>query len=504
MKFLVLVTVLLCILNSAIADPKCYRCLGEGDVCNPSSSICPYGTICANISDTNRCVALPTLGGNCSVTEACLDGYKCDDGTSICVAKDYLGYGEKCTSDSQCTNELKCVNGGLCLNEKYPKCSKRGGCKPGETCIEGNCTTPLADGAVCKEDDDCIYTRSCLKNRCTVPLTVPEGGDCEDTVDCDVSKGLRCVKGSCMQFVSGTNCTVQNDQWQCPDMSICTCDSPSNFTGGCQDIIDFSSITQSKFNSYYECVSKSGCPYVDNIIKESCLSKCSNPVDVESNIDRLCNSGNIVKGTFLFTVLIVLSSLLFSMYQSNSYSPQAGCIPLRIKKKYIDGGNGGALGDKGEQPHDRLVLLDIQVMLVTSGSGETWVFPKGSIKKNETKKKAAKRETFEEAGLKGKIVKSIEPLEVADHHKECNLTYYVLYVKKKKKEWDESDKRLRNWFSLNTVLKERLPMKPHIEQAIIATQRAISIYQNNFGKDPIPKDNFKLKKKELEMALFKK
>ncbi|GAM28412.1 hypothetical protein SAMD00019534_115880 [Acytostelium subglobosum LB1] len=190
-------------------------------------------------------------------------------------------------------------------------------------------------------------------------------------------------------------------------------------------------------------------------------------------------------------------SLASVMYQCAAYKPQSGCIPLRIKKKKL--AQQVALSN-GEMA--KLFTIDFQVMLVTSGGGDSWVFPKGSIKKSETKKEAAKRETFEEAGLEGKFAKSIPPLEVADHHKECNLTYYVLYVKKVNKQFDEADKRKRHWFSLATVLQEAIPMKPHIQQAIISTQRALNIHSSSFGN--VIKIEYKTKKKEVEAALLSK
>ncbi|KAF2069173.1 hypothetical protein CYY_009504 [Polysphondylium violaceum] len=175
--------------------------------------------------------------------------------------------------------------------------------------------------------------------------------------------------------------------------------------------------------------------------------------------------------------------------QSASYNNQAGCIPIRIKK-LAGSGNGSSL----------LSLEDFQILLVTSGtSGENWVFPKGSIKKSESKKEAALRETMEEAGVKGKIIKALAPIDVADHHKGCNLRYFPTYVKKKQSKavWDEKSKRHRKWYRLSDAPTTIYPLKPHIMASIVALQRSIGVYQQEINQAlklaDIPFDQFPLK-----------
>jgi len=175
--------------------------------------------------------------------------------------------------------------------------------------------------------------------------------------------------------------------------------------------------------------------------------------------------------------------------QSPAYNNQAGCIPIRIKK-LVASANGSSL----------LSLEDFQILLVTSGtSGENWVFPKGSIKKSESKKEAALRETMEEAGVKGKIIKSLTPIDVADHNKGCNLRYFPTYVKKKQSKavWDEKSKRHRKWYRLSDAQTTIYPLKPHIMTSIVALQRAIGVYQQEINQSlklsEIPFEQFPLK-----------
>ncbi|KYQ89851.1 hypothetical protein DLAC_09826 [Tieghemostelium lacteum] len=181
-----------------------------------------------------------------------------------------------------------------------------------------------------------------------------------------------------------------------------------------------------------------------------------------------------------------------SAYLSENYTDQAGCIPIKIKKDVSqltvtsNTSTSTAIGDGSvSTPHpifSMLTLNDFYILLVTSGtSGEHWVFPKGSIKKGEKKKVAAKRETLEESGLKGKIIKDLEPIILADHHKGVNLTYFPYLIKDKKKSekksaWQESSKRQRKWFPISQVLQMIAPVKTHIESATIHLQRQLGLY----------------------------
>lgn len=56
------------------------------------------------------------------------------------------------------------------------------------------------------------------------------------------------------------------------------------------------------------------------------------------------------------------------------------CIPVRTRE---DGG--------------------LEVCLITSRNGRGWVFPKGGWERDETIEMATKRETYEEAGVRGTL-----------------------------------------------------------------------------------------------------
>ena len=50
---------------------------------------------------------------------------------------------------------------------------------------------------------------------------------------------------------------------------------------------------------------------------------------------------------------------------------------------------------------------DVKLLMVTSLTRGRWVFPKGTLKKGEGKLKGCRREAFEEAGIKGKILSDL-------------------------------------------------------------------------------------------------
>ena len=116
---------------------------------------------------------------------------------------------------------------------------------------------------------------------------------------------------------------------------------------------------------------------------------------------------------------------------------KAGAVPIRLK---------------GNQ---------IEVCLVSSCSTtDCLVLPKGTVNQGETKKGAARRETFEEAGLRGSLLneakKKIETKSQAQHDKSYQVTFYLLKVEKVLKDWPESDIRDRRWYPLHDLPNDKM------------------------------------------------
>lgn len=111
---------------------------------------------------------------------------------------------------------------------------------------------------------------------------------------------------------------------------------------------------------------------------------------------------------------------------TTQYKKQAGCVPI----KRIDN--------------------VLHVLLVTNKSGKNWVLPKGSIKRSEVGHEAAKRETNEEAGIKGEVIATLGTF--MDHKKEYSIQFFSLNVTKEKKKWLENSTRKRQWFPIEEAI----------------------------------------------------
>jgi len=87
----------------------------------------------------------------------------------------------------------------------------------------------------------------------------------------------------------------------------------------------------------------------------------------------------------------------------------------------------------------------LQILLITSSNGH-WIFPKGTIKKKETARDAAIRETFEECGVTGRIGNELG--RWFDKKKNVYVTYFLLFIEEQMDSWLEEKERIRKWYSL--------------------------------------------------------
>src|SRR4051812_20297500 len=106
----------------------------------------------------------------------------------------------------------------------------------------------------------------------------------------------------------------------------------------------------------------------------------------------------------------------------------------------------------------------LEVLLLTSRGTGRWVIPKGWPMRNRTPAGTARREAFEEAGVKGELW-SKKPIgsfrymkRDESYNDEILVRVFVLGVEQQKKKWPEKDQRRVRWFSLRqaaTLVKER-------------------------------------------------
>jgi 8-oxo-dGTP pyrophosphatase MutT (NUDIX family) len=85
---------------------------------------------------------------------------------------------------------------------------------------------------------------------------------------------------------------------------------------------------------------------------------------------------------------------------------------------------------------------NIAIMFVTSQRRGRWILPKGNLKPDESHKKGCKREAFEEAGIKGRILTDFPMTHVVTKSdngavSQVAVTYYPMLVSKQFDEWPE-------------------------------------------------------------------
>jgi 8-oxo-dGTP pyrophosphatase MutT (NUDIX family) len=107
----------------------------------------------------------------------------------------------------------------------------------------------------------------------------------------------------------------------------------------------------------------------------------------------------------------------------------------------------------GALPYKRADGDGLKVMLVTSRETKRWVIPKGWPMKDRKPHAAAKREAFEEAGVRGEIGK--RPIGSFEYDKRlksqatvtCKVEVFPLKVRDQAETWPERGEREGRWFS---------------------------------------------------------
>lgn len=96
------------------------------------------------------------------------------------------------------------------------------------------------------------------------------------------------------------------------------------------------------------------------------------------------------------------------------------------------------------------------ILFVTSIARGRWILPKGNVRKGEDVLSAVKREGFEEAGVKGKLIEQFPftiPISKSEkgQMKFVPVTYYPLLVTEQYETWPEEGKRERHWVLLDNA-----------------------------------------------------
>lgn len=96
----------------------------------------------------------------------------------------------------------------------------------------------------------------------------------------------------------------------------------------------------------------------------------------------------------------------------------------------------------------------LKVLLITSRDTGRWVIPKGGVEGGDTPRKAAAREAFEGAGVRGVIGKkalglfSYEKRLRSGRAKPTTVEVFTLHVKRELKNWPERGQRRLVWMTI--------------------------------------------------------
>jgi len=106
----------------------------------------------------------------------------------------------------------------------------------------------------------------------------------------------------------------------------------------------------------------------------------------------------------------------------------------------------------------RIYKNKLQVLIITSRNGKKWIIPKGIIEPGDSDRFTALKETREEAGVNGKVLKKM--IGIYSYEKWdsiCEVTLYPLQVTEVHDQWDESHFRKRKWVSVKRAVKKVKP-----------------------------------------------
>lgn len=101
----------------------------------------------------------------------------------------------------------------------------------------------------------------------------------------------------------------------------------------------------------------------------------------------------------------------------------------------------------------------LEVLLVTSRETGRWIIPKGWPSKRMSDNAAAAREARQEAGVTGKVSQKVygnyryRKIDKGNVRL-IDVSVFLLWVKKEKKNWREKTERQRSWFDIETASKK--------------------------------------------------
>ncbi|KAJ3051265.1 hypothetical protein HK097_007750 [Rhizophlyctis rosea] len=99
-----------------------------------------------------------------------------------------------------------------------------------------------------------------------------------------------------------------------------------------------------------------------------------------------------------------------------------------------------------------------KIVLVSSRKSDSWILPKGGWENDESAEESARREGWEEAGIRGNITRNLgsflhDKLDAETGKPVAEFLFYEMEVVKLEAEWPEGGERRREWFTFEEALQ---------------------------------------------------
>ena len=136
--------------------------------------------------------------------------------------------------------------------------------------------------------------------------------------------------------------------------------------------------------------------------------------------------------------------------------------------------DGGDQSDQAAAIPFRRFGEDLQVCLIRRKGSRRWGIPKGFVDPGDTPEQTALNETWEEAGLRGRLAG--DPIGCYTYAKWSNtytVAVYLLEVLEQEDRWEEENFRERRWVTFDEAasLLARSPVRPLLDRAIRALEQ---------------------------------
>lgn len=100
----------------------------------------------------------------------------------------------------------------------------------------------------------------------------------------------------------------------------------------------------------------------------------------------------------------------------------------------------------------KIVSDELYFLIITSRKKKNWIFPKGLIENDLSETETAIKETYEEAGVKGKIDQN--PVGIYQNKKwngTCIIKLFAYCIQEELPTWPEGSFRHRKWVKANKI-----------------------------------------------------